>query len=449
MRSCPRPHISGRACPLSRTKGRISLGGGTPAIRVASGEGVRVRDAAGRSYIDCTSQGWALYLGHSHPEIQARIREVTTRLWHTHQGFDTDERDRFVDMLLERAGPSYDRVALAPTGALAVEAAMKLALVNRDNPERRTVARVDGGFHGSTLGVLGASWPAADRRDDRSLGLYAERSGPFATLSVPHCFDCPFNRNRGLPSEQRECALECCGRLEAEIESMRPSLLAVLIEPIQGSGGQIPLPIEWLRTLRDVAERERVFVIYDEIQTYCRAGRYFTHLDDLKPHLVALGKGLAGGFACGAVLMRSDVEGFPPGIHNLHTFSSSALAHDIAVKVVEIIDRDALLENAVNRGREIVERLASYGWPDGLVDVRQEGLHIGLEFASPENPLQADPSIAGAIRNHALEAGVILGLSGYRPHVLKIKPPLTVQSAECETIVDVVVAAAQSARKRR
>lgn len=432
----------------------ITLGGGTPSIALAGGSGVWVWDDQGRRYLDCTSQGWALYLGHAAPEIREHATRVMERLWHTHQGFPTAERREFAERLLSLAGDTYDKVALAPTGALAIEAAMKLTLVNR--PDRSLWGRLRGGFHGTTLGVSNASWPAQDDVPEsrRSLARYSALSPPFTTLETPDCFRCPFNRNRGSWSDSATCRSECADVLDTQLDQVGDRLAAILIEPVQGSGGQRILPTAWLRRLRDRAERDGFLVIYDEIQTYCRAGRYFTEPEDLRPHFIVLGKGLGGGFACGAVLIRRDLTGFPPGVHNLHTFSSSALAHSVAVKVIDIIERDRLLAAAVDRGAQLRAGLTALAerHPE-LADVRQIGLHVGIEFAEPEGERRPLPEFAAAVRREAAAGGLLLGVGGYKPEVVKIKPPLTITSHEVDAVLhrlaDALDTASQGASEAR
>ncbi|WP_405794966.1 aspartate aminotransferase family protein [Streptomyces longwoodensis] len=405
----------------------LSIGGGTPAITISRGEGVRVWDTEGRAYIDCTSQSWALYLGHTHPEIRAHASQVMGDLWHTHQGFDTVQRDEFADRLIGLSKTSepkyrYDRVVPAVSGALALESAIKLAALDR--PDRRLIGRVRGSFHGTTLGMAGASWPGTDDvpTERRTLTAFTGFGPTFVSLTFPE------------PGRSPQENLQV---LEEELTRVGDSMLAVLVEPVQGSGGQREIPRYWLERLRDRAAQQGFMVIYDEIQTYIRAGRYFTDIDQLGPHMVALGKGLAGGFACGAVLIRDDVPGFPPtGTYDLHTFASSALAHSVAVKVLDIVERDGLLLAARDSGARLREGLQAlrHHFPE-IYEVRQVGLHIGVEFVRPGTGAPA-ADVAASVRRAAMERGLLLGLGGYKPEVVKVKPPLIVTREEIDVILE-------------
>ncbi|MEU6299552.1 aspartate aminotransferase family protein [Streptomyces erythrochromogenes] len=417
----------------------LSIGGGTPAITIVRGEGVRVWDTSGRAYIDCTSQSWALYLGHAHPEIRAHVGEVMGDLWHTHQGFHTLQREAFADRLIGLSKASdtryhYDRVVPAVSGALALESAIKLAALDR--PDRRLIGRVRGSFHGTTLGMAGASWPGTDDvpTERRTLAAFAGFGPAWASLSFPE------------PDRSPQENLKV---LDEELTRFGDLLLAVLVEPVQGSGGQREVPRYWLERLRDRAARQGFMVVYDEIQTYIRCGRYFTDIDQLGPHMVALGKGLAGGFACGAVLMRDDVPGFPrTGTYDLHTFASSALAHSVAVKVIDIVERDGLLLAARDSGARLRAGLQAlqHRFPE-IHEVRQVGLHIGVEFVEPGTNAYA-PEFAASVRHAALERGLLVGLGGYKPEVVKVKPPLIVTREEIDVILERFGAALEATHAR-
>ncbi|NQD90426.1 aminotransferase class III-fold pyridoxal phosphate-dependent enzyme, partial [Paenarthrobacter sp. CM16] len=288
----------------------VTLGGGTPAIDIVRGEGLYVWDSSGDRYLDCTSQSWALYLGHSNEELRRHASATMDRLWHIHQGFATSERERFANDLLDLVPGNgnkdmYSHVAYTATSGLAIETAIKLCMLQGSG--RDTIARLSGAFHGTTLGTAQASWPANPEVEPerRTLSTFRSRGGTYATLTFPET----------IPLIDTDSEAGQAGRhldrLDAELDDLSADLLAVIVEPIQGSGGQRILPKWWLSHLCQRADRDGFFVIFDEIQTYMRAGRYYTWPEDLRPHFIVLGKGLCGGFAAGAVLLRSDLRPFP------------------------------------------------------------------------------------------------------------------------------------------
>lgn len=414
----------------------VTLGGGTPAIDISRGEGLYVWDSSGNRYMDCTSQSWALYLGHSNEELRQHASATMDRLWHVHQGFATQERETFAADLLDLVPDNanrdfYNRVAYTATSALAIETAIKLCILQGTN--RNTIARLTGGFHGTTLGTAQASWPANSEvsPDRRTLSSFRGRGGTFATLTFPVA------ATDGEADNADDDMRRHIDLLDAEIDELSSDLLAVIVEPIQGSGGQRILPKWWMRHLCQRADRDGFFVIFDEIQTYMRAGRYFTWADELRPHFIVLGKGLCGGFAAGAVLLRSDQRPFPSGgVYDLHTFATSALAHSVGSKLIEIVRRDDLLANANHRGHQIKTALGNLETNHSYIrDVRQVGLHIGIEFSGGNS---ASTTVAASMRQRALKRGLLLGLGGYDPNVLKIKPPLTITSAEAQEVASII-----------
>lgn len=261
-------------------------------------------------------------------------------------------------------------------------------------------------------------------RDDvpesqRSLAAFAALGPAVVTLSFPNTVDGTIDTAISI--------------LETEIAAHASSLAAVVVEPVQGSGGQRQVPTWWLEALLSAANKYGFAVIFDEIQTYIRAGRHFTVSPELPAHFVALGKGLAGGFGAGAVLMRADVGGFPPGTFDLHTFASSALSHSVGLKLLEIVDRDGLLENTHHRGKQLAEGLRLLATQfESLGEVRQVGLHVGQPIHCDNVP---SSDLAGKIRLTALDSGLLLGVGGYDPSVLKFKPPLNITECEVDEIL--------------
>lgn len=405
------------------TSSDLTVGGGTPTVDFAYGKGVWLWDRSGRRFLDCTSQSWALYLGHSHDEIAEHAAGVMRRYWHVHQGFATDVREQFATKLLNLVPNNatrsrYGQVAFTATSGLAIESAIKLAVLNR--PTRHVVGRVEGGFHGTTLGTAQLSWPAQEEVSLRQRTLL-----PFKPFG-PDTFTLAFP---SADPADRTALEQAIAELNRQLDPVAHELVAVVVEPIQGSGGQREVPRSWLQALIERANDSGFAVIFDEIQTYMRAGRYYSHLE-LEPHFVVLGKGLCGGFNCGAVLLRSDMHGFPEvGTYDLHTFATSGLSHSVGLKLLEIVERDDVLSNVRQRGAQL--RATVESWCRGGVvfdDVRQVGLHVGLRVIGGD-------AVASRLRQHCVEHGLLVGMGGYDPSVIKIKPPLNITDAETSEIL--------------
>lgn len=419
----------------------LMIGGGTRGgPTLVRGRGIRVEGVDGKTYIDCTSQSWAMYLGFAHPDILRVIREHSENLTHVHQGFDTLPRYYLARKLAQLAPGSLNRVSFTVGGGPAVEAAMKIAVKNRPGATE-FISQYDS-YHGTTLMAMGASWIAT-----RASGKYVGGSRflpllkSFVRVPNPYCYRCP------LGHRPETCNIECAEMLRTTMErGVNGPVAGVIVEPLQASGGQIPARREYLQRVREICDEFGALLIFDEIQTYCRIGRWFAAAHyGVEPDVIVLGKGLGGGLPLAAIIVRDGLVGFEPDAEELHTFASPTLSFVTAAKQIEVIMRDRLLENACNQGAYIASRLAELqaDFPE-IGDIRQVGLHIGVEFVrDPEGrePLEEETV---RLRDEGIRRGVIFGLGGVRKNVLKIKPPLIVTREEADEIIDVLEACLHS-----
>jgi len=412
----------------------LMLGGGTRGGPVlARGKGVRVYDPDGKSYIDCTSQSWAMYLGYANEEINRVVAEHMANLSHVHQGFDTLPRFYLARKLAEIAPGDLNRVSFTVGGGPAIEAAMKIAYKNTQ-PSRDFICLYDS-YHGTTLGTMGASWISTRTHGklhggSRFLGL----TRPFIRVPNPYCYRCPLELRR------ESCNLACARMLRLTLErGIAGNAAGVIVEPIQASGGQIILPREYLQAIRAICDEFGVPLIFDEIQTYARIGRFFAgEYFGVTPDMVVLGKGFGAGLPIAAVIVSDRLEGFSPDAEELHTFANSSVAQVAAAKQIELLE-NGVLANAVHMGEYFRAGLTELQreFPE-MGDIRIAGLHIGIEFVrDPETrePLNAETK---AIRNESMQLGVIFGLGGAGANVLKIKPPLIISEAEADEVLTIL-----------
>jgi len=410
----------------------VMLGGGTRGGPVlVRGKGVRVYDQAGNNYIDCTSQSWAMYLGFAHEDINRVVAEHMGSMSHVHQGFDTLPRFYLARKLAQLAPGDLNRVSFTVGGGPAIEAAMKIAYKNTQ-PSRDFICLYDS-YHGSTLGVMGASWISTRASGklaggSRFLGL----TKPFVRVPNPYCYRCPL----GLKRES--CAIACAQMLRLTLErGIAGNAAGVILEPIQASGGQIIPPREYLEVVRQICDEFNVPLIFDEIQTYARTGQFFgADYFGVTPDIIALGKGFGAGLPIAAIIVSDKLKGFDPDAEELHTFANSSVGQVAAAKLIELLE-NGVLENTRRMGEYMrcgLKKLQAE-FPE-MGDIRVAGLHIGVEFVrDPENkePLHAEGK---AIREEGIKAGVIFGLGGPRTNVLKIKPPLIITETECDEVLD-------------
>jgi 4-aminobutyrate aminotransferase-like enzyme len=409
----------------------VMLGGGTRGGPVlAKGKGIRVWDTDGREYIDCTSQSWALYLGYANDAINRVIREHVELLTHVHQGFDNRPRFYLARKLAQLAPGDLNRVSFTVGGGPAIEAAMKIC--SRNVASARDFVCLHDGYHGTTLGVMGASWTST-HANGRYMGgaHFLGLTRPFVRIPNPTTYGNPYGVDAETYTDM--CLTAARETFERGIAG-RPA--GVIVEPIQASAGQIVLPPRYLRGLRELCDEYETLLVFDEIQTFARLGRFFgADYFGVTPDIIVLGKGLGAGLPLAAIIVSDKLKGFSPDSDELHTFANPTVSMVAAAKQIELLE-DGVLDNCREMGdylgnglRGLMERHPEIG------DVRQVGLHIGVEFV--RDPQSKEPLTAEtvAIRNAGLERGIIFGLGGVRRHVLKIKPPLIVSRPECDEIL--------------
>ncbi|MCD9020262.1 aspartate aminotransferase family protein [Cohnella silvisoli] len=420
---------------MNQFERHVMVGGGSPGPRLVKGKGVRITDTNGKSYIDCTSQSWAMYLGYANEEITQAVYEQMSYFSHVHQGFHTMPRYHLAAKLASLAPKNLNRVSFTVGGGAAIEAAMKIAMKN--NPGAKSFLTLWDAYHGSTLTTAGASWitTKASGQFTGMRNFLDNVNNNFIRIANPYCYRCPFGHH------PENCATQCADMLRLTLEKGANGPVAgVIVEPIQASGGQIPLPKAYLQQIRKICDEFGALLIYDEIQTYCRIGEFFAaeHYE-VEPDIIVLGKGLGAGFPIAAIIIHDRLKGFEMHAEELHTFANNSVSQIAALKQIDIIERDNLLENTRRMGAYIADRLRELQLRyEEIGDIRQVGLHIGVEMiedADSKLPLTLEKAVQ--IRNVGMENGIILGTGGYRKHLLKIKPALIVKQEEADELLNI------------
>jgi 4-aminobutyrate aminotransferase-like enzyme len=421
----------------------LMLGGGTRGGPVlARGKGCWVEDVDGKKYIDCTSQSWALYLGYANDDINAIVSDHLKNLSHVHQGFDTLSRFALARKLAELAPEGLDRVSFTVGGGPAIEAAMKIAIKNR--PGAQEFLCLYDSYHGTTLGTMGASWQST-MAGGRLMApaSYNRLTKQFIRVPNPYCYRCPLGLKPG------DCEMMCLKVLRTTIErGVNGPVAGLLIEPLQASGGQVIFPKEYLQGVRALCDEFGIVLIYDEIQTYARIGTFFaSEYYGVAPDIIVLGKGLGAGFPIGAIIIRNTLEGFSPETEELHTFANSTVAQVAGMKLIDLLE-NGVLENCRVMGERIGRGLRGMQKEFPVIgDVRQAGLHIGVELV--KDPVSREPNagLFAAVRKRGFENGIIFGMGGTAKNVLKVKPPLIVTKDEADTILELFRASLSAALK--
>jgi 4-aminobutyrate aminotransferase-like enzyme len=419
---------------IQNAKQHVMVGGGTPGPVLVKGKGVRIEDIHGKSYIDCTSQSWAMYLGFANDEVNQAITEHIQNFTHVHQGFHTLPRLYLANKLADIAPENMSRVSFTVGGGPAVESAMKIAMINR--PTSKEFISLWDGYHGSTFTAASLSWIGTQTTGKYTGQMhFMPRLETTVRIPNPYCYRCVFNQ------QPETCDLACAEMLRHTlIRGVNGPAAGLILEPVQASGGQIPFPKRYLQRVREICDEFDVLLIFDEIQTYCRIGDWFaSSYYGVTPDVIVLGKGLGAGLPIAAIIIHDKLEGFGPHAEELHTFANNSLSQVTAAKMIEIIARDRLLENTCAVGEYITNGLRQMqaDFPE-MGDIRAVGLHIGVEFVSDPVRKESAPQMSAAIREEGIKLGAIFGLGGARPNVLKVKPPLIINRQEADEVLDIL-----------
>lgn len=363
------------------------------------GEGAWLWDTEGRRYLDALSGIAVCGLGHAHPAVQAALCEQASRLLHTSNLYQIPHQQELGHRLCGAAG--MDRVFFANSGAEANEAAIKLARLHahRCGIQNPSILVMENAFHGRTLATLTAT------------GNRKAQAG-FEPL-VQGFVRVPFNDINAVQTAAEN----------------RPSISAVLVEPIQGEGGILLPDPDYLRQLRALCDHNGWLLMVDEIQTGMgRTGRLFAHQwSGIKPDVMTLAKGLANGVPIGACLAGGPAaDTLGPGSHG-STFGGNPLATRAALSVLDTIEREGLADRAAVLGDRIIDGLRSeLNGTDGIKDIRGCGLMIGIELDRP----------CAALVSAALARGLLINVTAQT--VVRLLPPLIIDEAEVQQIIDLV-----------
>ncbi|MHA1438470.1 MAG: aspartate aminotransferase family protein [Promethearchaeota archaeon] len=416
---------------------------------------VKVIDNQGntKEILDVTSMNWTLTLGFAHPDVNYAAYQQMIRLTHVRYNCLTPARAKLCNKLTELVPGKLKggRVVLnCEGGGLANEAAIKLAIIASRGADH--FGTFWHGYHGSTLTTASASQPihAVSR-------FYPFGMEHFTKMPFPYCYRCMWNYKNGLYGKKDpDCNLECFQIVEKYIRGMAPKKMAgVILEPIQGAGGHVPAPPEWLKKLKDVCSEEKVFLIYDECQTCMwRTGKYFTISEryekeygiDVSPDMMTFTKGIGGGFPLGALIVTPKIrKRFTPSEEHT-TFSSSPIAMAASLAAIKVIEKQKLGENCEVMGQKITKRLKEMQEKYDIIgDIRGPGLFIGVEMVKDIESREPFTELVEEMCLIAPQHNLYLGqsmpiLSGtgklLMRNLIKIKPPIIISDEDVEFILE-------------
>jgi adenosylmethionine-8-amino-7-oxononanoate aminotransferase len=413
----------------------------------ASGHGVTIRDVDGKEYIDASGGAAVSCLGHSHPDVLAAMHEQLDRLAYAHTSFFTTQvAEELADDLAAHAPNGIGHVFYVSGGSEAVEAALKLArqyFVERGEPQRRYIIARRQSYHGVTLGALAIGGREWQRKQ-------------FAPLLIETHHVSPAYEYRGRRADETPQAYgaRLADELEAKIHELGgDNVIAFVAETIVGATlGAVPAVPGYFKRVRDICDRHGILLILDEVM--CGMGRTGTlhacEQEGISPDLMAIAKGLGGGYApIGALLVQDNIfDAVAAGsgaFQHSHTYMGHPLACAAALAVQRVIRRDDLLANVRAQGAYLSRRLKErFGNHPFVGDVRGRGLFQGLELVADRDtrePFDPKRKLHARVKREAMARGLMVypmggTVDGARGDHVLLAPPFIVDAPLVDTIVE-------------
>lgn len=411
------------------------------------GRGIELFDAQGRSYIDASGGAAVSCLGHGHPDVLAALHAQLDRLAYAHTGFFTTEAaEQLADRLIEDAPAGLDHVYLVSGGSEAIEAALKLArqyFVEIGQPQKRHVIARRQSYHGNTLGALATGGNQWRREQFQPL-----------LVETHHIDPCYAYRLQEPGESDGEYATRAARQLEEKILALGgDTVMAFVAEPVVGAtAGAVPPVGDYFRQIRAICDKYDVLLILDEVM--CGMGRTGTlhacEQDGVVPDLLAIAKGLGGGYQpIGAVLLSDHIyralaqgSGF---FQHGHTYMGHPMAAAAALAVQQVIRRDNLLDNVRAMGDRLDERLRQrFANHHHVGDIRGRGLFKGIELVADraaKTPFDPALKVHARIKREAMARGLMVypmggTIDGKRGDHVLLAPPFIVTDRDVDTIVE-------------
>jgi acetylornithine/N-succinyldiaminopimelate aminotransferase len=365
-------------------------------IAFERGEGVYLWDVNGKRYLDALAGIAVNTLGHNHPKLVPALQDQVAKLIHTSNYYHVPNQEKLAARLVQLSGMS--NVFFCSTGLEANEAAIKLArkFGHDRGIERPEIVVYEKAFHGRSIATLSAT---GNEKVQQGFGPLVE-----GFIRVP---------------------MNDIDALRSATDGNR-NVVAVFFETIQGEGGINPMRIDYLQKVREMCDQRNWLMMIDEVQCGMgRTGKWFAHQwAGIVPDVMPLAKGLGSGVPIGAVVAgprAADI--FQPGNHGT-TFGGNPLATRAGVETLRIMEEDNLLENAAKVGAHLKGALArELGALKGVIEIRGQGLMLGIELAKP----------CSVLTQRAADAGLLISVTA--DTVVRLLPPLIMTTAQADEVV--------------
>jgi 4-aminobutyrate aminotransferase len=413
-----------------------------PAFKLVAerGEGVWVTDVDGNLFLDCNAGVAVCSTGHCHPEVVRAIQDQTAKLIHM---CGTDYYYEHMPALARKLDeivpvPSPTRTHFANSGTEAVETALKLAM---HATGREKFIGFFNSFHGRTLGSLSlTSSRVAQRRGFKRQAL------DVVHVPYPNVFRHPFT---GQPTDAATVSRDCLAWIEERLfKTTTPpdEVAGIVVECVQGEGGYVPAPREFLQGLRRICDEHGIMLIVDEVQSGMgRTGRMFASEHyDLKPDIITIAKGIGSGLPIGACVARADIMDWKPGAH-ASTFGGNPVCIAAALKTIELL-QNGLVKNSAEVGDYLKAGLEKLKAKHEVIgDVRGLGMMIGVEFVTDRATLAPDADLRDRVEMECFNRGLII--LGAGANTIRWSPPLILSRENVDVALEIFDAAVSAARR--
>ncbi len=394
------------------------------------GRGIRVEDVDGNEFLDFAAGIAVTSTGHCHPEVVAAIQKQAAELIHIS---GTDFFNEPLTDLAEKLSaiapmPGPHRFFYGNSGAEAIESALKLA---RYHTGRQQIIAFLGAFHGRTMGALSltASKPQQKRRFSPLVPGVTHIRYPYA-----------YRGCTGGPQEEEAFSMGCARYIEEKLFKtiLAPEeVAAIFVEPIQGEGGYVVAPDNFLRELRAVCDRHGILLVVDEVQSGAgRTGKWWAiEHSGVEPDIVCMAKGIASGMPLGVCMSRAEIMDWVPGSH-ASTFGGNPISIAAAIATIDILQREGVA-NAARVGEKMLDRLRGWTKTHMLVgDVRGRGLMIGIELVKDKTTREPVNALRNRVETLAFERGLMI--LGCGETSIRLCPPLLVTEQEATVALDIL-----------
>ena len=402
-------------------------------LRITRAQGVYIYTADGRRFIDAISSWWVNLHGHCHPAMMSAIAEQTAKMDHVLlAGFTHDGVEELSHRLRKVLPRELEHIFFSDDGSTAVEVALKIAVQywqNSGRPQKQSIVALEHAYHGDTAGAMSVSDDSIFNDPFRNFRF------PVHRVHSAYCYRCPVAKTRAT------CDIDCVEQLAKLLEKKHEEIAAVIVEPLlQGAGGMIVHPVEFLQRVRHLCTQHNVLLIADEVLTgFGRCGKMFAcELAGVAPDLICLSKGITGGvLPMGATVCTGEIhrafvsDDRSRAFYHGHSYTGNSFAAAAAIASLRIFESEPVFERISAIAKIHGERLAAIVKHPAVGDVRSIGTVAAIELRADDAGYSS--RLRPKLYNFFLDAGILLRPLG---NIIYVLPPYTVTADELHYVHD-------------